>query len=594
MPLAPIVLRPGFNKQFTPLLNEGGYSDGNLVRFGDGLLEKFKGWVNVAIGKTFTGICRALLAWPQADGKKNAALGTHLKLQIFQGGDYYDITPVDASGTLANNPFATMSGSAIVTVTHTAHGRSVADRVIYSGAAAFNGVTIAGEYPVASVIDPNTYTIVHSVAASGTGSGGGAAVAFTYLLPSGMADAAPGFGWGAGTWGEGTWGTPRTTAIGTLAPRIWSLDLVGEDLLACPRDGKIYTWDASAGLGSRATALAGAPTINKAVLMSAPERHVVALGAEIASVFDPMLVRWSDTEIFTVFDATATNAAGSWRLSSGSEIMGGVRTKGEHLIWTDIVFAVMRWQGSPFVFRFDEYGPGSGLISPNGYVSHNGVTYWMAPKAFYRHRGGTPEEIPCPIWDEVFGDLNREQRFKITCGVNPSENEVIWRYCSAGSIEIDRYAVFNWAIGIMYGGTGMPRTAWHDGEVFGFPIATHPSNGRMYYHESGEDDDGAAMSWFAESGDVDLDEGDYFVATDDVIPDFKLDDGGAVLLSLKFRDAPNGPQTVKGPASVTGSTKITTIRGRGRQMALRLEGNSLGMSFRTGRPRLRVRRDGRQ
>lgn len=594
MPLSPLIFRPGFNKQFTPLLQEGGYTDGDLVRFRDGLAEKMLGWSDVAPGQTFSGCVRALLSWAQISGLKNVALGADTRLQIFQGGVYYDITPVDGAftGTEANNPFATTNGSSVVTVTHVAHGRSIGDHVIWSGASTFNNVTMNGEFVVVTVPTANSFTVTALTVANATGSGGGAAVAYTYLLPVGTCDAVAGFGWGAGVWGAGTWGTPRSVSSTTLDPRLWAFDLLGEDLIAAVRKGKIYTWDASAGIGTRAVVLAGAPTVNNWMLVSVPERHVVSLGAEVGGVQDPMLIRWSDTEDFVDWTATATNAAGSWRLSDGSEIVSGRTATREMLIWTDTALHAMRWVGPSYIFRFDKIGSGCGLVAPNAQVVFNGTAFWMGNTNFFLYRGGAPEIIPCPVRDSVFGNLNRLQKAKIFAGINPSANEVIWLYPSANAIENDSYVIFNYAESVWYTGTGIKRTAWDEGAIFGFPVATHVSNGKMHYHEFGQDDDGSPMSWTITTGFADLDQGDYFMATSDLLPDFKMDNGGIANVSLLTRDEPEGVETVVGPEMFTPTTTIATLRARGRQVALEIDGASAGMSWRMGRSRLRVARDG--
>jgi hypothetical protein len=252
----------------------------------------------------------------------------------------------------------------------------------------------------------------------------------------------------------------------------------------------------------------------------------------------------------------------------------------------------MRFVGPPYTFRFDEVGSGCGLIAPNAQIFYNGIAYWMDLDGFHLYRGGSPERIPCSVWDEVFLDLNLLQKAKIYCGVNPGHGEVIWFYPSAESIENDRYVIYNYLEQVWYTGTGMPRTAWNEGGVFGFPLATHASNGKLFYHEFGEDDDGAPMQWFIETGDADLDEGDYFMFTDDFYPNFKMDNGGNIKVSLLLRDEPEGERIVVGPMTVSATDKVVTLRGRGRQAALRIEGNTLGMSWRWGKPRLRVARDG--
>lgn len=79
---------------------------------------------------------------------------------------------VRRSETLSN-PFATVSGSATVTVTDTAFGGLPGDDVTYSGASAVGGLDLNDTYAIASVVDANTYTITAASAATSTVSAGG-------------------------------------------------------------------------------------------------------------------------------------------------------------------------------------------------------------------------------------------------------------------------------------------------------------------------------------------------------------------------------------------------------------------------------------
>lgn len=90
-------------------------------------------------------------------------------------------TYTETSGTLGTNPFTTTSGSNTVTVALTAHGFTQDSSFNSSGATAFNGVTINGTFPITSIVDANDFTIdITSLgtAPSGSGSGGGSAVAY--------------------------------------------------------------------------------------------------------------------------------------------------------------------------------------------------------------------------------------------------------------------------------------------------------------------------------------------------------------------------------------------------------------------------------
>lgn len=85
-----------------------------------------------------------------------------------------------SSGTLGSNPFTTTNLSTTVTVAHTAHGMASNDFAFYSGATAAGGVTIDGLYPV-TVVNANSYTIVHSAAAT-SGATGGGTPAYKYMM----------------------------------------------------------------------------------------------------------------------------------------------------------------------------------------------------------------------------------------------------------------------------------------------------------------------------------------------------------------------------------------------------------------------------
>jgi hypothetical protein len=87
----------------------------------------------------------------------------------------------ESSGSLGNNPFTTTANSVSVTVNLANHGFSHGSVFSTAGAAAFNGVTIVGVFDVIAIADTNNFVIdITPVGtASGSGSGGGAAVTYT-------------------------------------------------------------------------------------------------------------------------------------------------------------------------------------------------------------------------------------------------------------------------------------------------------------------------------------------------------------------------------------------------------------------------------
>jgi hypothetical protein len=265
MPLSKILFKPGINRENTRYTTEGGWYDGDKVRFRQGTPEKIGGWTRLS-ASTFLGVCRSLWNWVTLAGANLVGLGTNLKFYIENGGAYYDITPLRSTVTLTN-PFTATLGSSVITVADTAHGCVTGDFVTFSGATGLGGNITAGilnrEHQV-TVTDVNTYTITVGATANATdvsGSPGGGSVSAAYQLNVGPAFALPLVGWGAGTWGEGGWGVGGRT-VNSL--RLWSQQNYGEDLVFGPRGGGLYYWDATSGVSSRGVllnSLGGAATI---------------------------------------------------------------------------------------------------------------------------------------------------------------------------------------------------------------------------------------------------------------------------------------------------------------------------------------------
>jgi hypothetical protein len=201
MPLQKLQFRPGLNREGTDYSNEGGWYDGDKIRFRSGFPEKIGGWTQVSSAQ-FNGVCRSIWIWQDGDsgvGNQYIGLGTNTKYYIFFGGVYNDITPIYQTDTLTN-PFTTALGSTTVTVTDGGHQPSIGDFVYFSGGSIVGGVFISGDYIVTDVLSSTQYTITATQTATSNATGGGTVTA-QYEYPSGGAVYSVGGGWGAPPWG---------------------------------------------------------------------------------------------------------------------------------------------------------------------------------------------------------------------------------------------------------------------------------------------------------------------------------------------------------------------------------------------------------
>jgi hypothetical protein len=242
MPLQKLQFRPGVNREGTTLSNEGGYFDGDKIRFRSGYPEKIGGWQKdagiaattcptstfVSSGTStqatvtngvFWGVTKGLWNWINLTGYNLLGVGTNLKyyIQNSSGGAYNDVTPIRVTTLATEITFTATSGSTTIQVNDAAHGAQVGDFVCFSSAVSLGGVITAAvlnrEYQIQTVTSNNTYTITSSVAANGSDTGtGGAATIGDYQLTTGFTTFTLGTGWGAGGWG-GSVGPSATTAL---------------------------------------------------------------------------------------------------------------------------------------------------------------------------------------------------------------------------------------------------------------------------------------------------------------------------------------------------------------------------------------------
>ena len=629
MPLQKFLFNPGINKEGTDYTAEGGWYDGNLVRFRKGFAEKIGGWKKV-IQTSYNGTGRKLLGWVDLEGTKLLGLGTRTKLYIQEGASFNDITPIRSTTGAGDVTFAASDGSSTLTITDAGHGASKGDFVTFSGAASLGGNVIAAvlnqEYEIASISSSNAYTITAkdtsgdtvTANSSDSGNGGGSTVG-AYQINVGLDVFVDGTGWGAGTWGGGTFGS--TSSLSDLNQlRLWSLDSFGEDLISCPRAGGIYYWDVSAKtLGTdRAvplTELSGAnlaPTKGLQVLVSDVDRHVVVLGADPSSdgsrsgSIDPLLIAFSDQENAAVWEPKSTNTAGSLRCSAGSEIIGGLRARQETLIWTDVALYSMQFIGTPLTFGLNLINEGVSLIGPNAAINTPSGVFWMDKKGFYNYTGAV-SPVTCSVHSYVFDDLEEGQAYQAFAFLNKQFNEVGWFYCSTDATSIDKYVVYNyveqtWNIG------ALSRTAWLDEGIVAFPRAAGKSSTTpyLYQHETGNDADGSPMDdVYIESADFDIGEGEDFQFIKRMIPDVKFTGNGGsdqqINVVLKQRNYPASSLSTDQTSSFTASTTKIDMRARARQAALRFESDDdasvdirEGVGFRIGGTRLDIKPNGRR
>jgi hypothetical protein len=276
----------------------------------------------------------------------------------------------------------------------------------------------------------------------------------------------------------------------------------------------------------------------------------------------------------------------------------------------------MQYLGPPYVWGFNLLSDNISIISPNAMATANGVTYWMGTDKFYIYSGRV-ETLPCSLRQYVFDDINKDQSFQCFAGTNEGYSEVWWFYCSQDSDAVDRYVIFNYLDRVWYYGT-MPRSAWLDSPLREFPQAATLNN-LIVFHEAAVDDGTtnppAPIESFIQSSDFDIGDGHNYGFVWQIVPDITFDGSDtaspgfpSVNFTVRPRQNPGANYGIADNPAVTSAvsyssrstynvqqfTQLVNTRIRGRQMAFKIQCDTLGTQWQLGTPRINVRPDGRR
>jgi len=633
---------------------ESQWVDGDFVRFRYGLPEKIGGWSQLTnSNNTLPGAARAQHAFTSIAGEKYVAIGTSQGLFLFYEGEFFDISPID-DDVITGATFTVTSGSATVTVNKTSHGLLDGRYVTFSSVT----VPTSSGYAIADFTGntfevlnktANTFQITMPTNSAGASSGTGSAQIDPYEVVGPTFQTA-GLGWGTSTWNSSTWGTASSTSNVVLDPGIWSLDNFGQVLVATIRNGKTFTWNAGAANARTvraSTTTSGIPTSNNPTAtiltqVSDRDRHLFHFGTETtignATTQDPMFIRFSNQEDLNTYTPTATNTAGTFRLDKGNEIMGAVSGKDYTLVLTDTSAYVIQFVGAPFTFSVRQVGTNCGLIGQNALSYSDGKVFWMSGEGGFFVFDGTVKALPCLVEDFVFtttGDnlgINYSSSQLVYCEHNSLYNEINWFYPSANSEQINRCVVYNYGENI-WTTSSLDRSSYIDQGIYDLPYATDyeknatpnfPIQGitnkfgaSIYYeHEKGTDQVNSSgttsIDAFIQSGDFDITasmnlsgqttkipnyrgDGEFIMSVKRFIPDFQVLTGNSKI-TLLLNNYPNNTATSSplGPFTVTSTTDKINTRARGRLVAVKIENDAVGETWRYGTLRLDAQPDGRR
>jgi hypothetical protein len=535
-----------------------------------------------------------------------------------------------------------LQGGAVSSVTFQIHAGQVASIFGYGWGAGGWGISGWGQASTSSFIGIGSISrTTLTITSVSTGSlYVGAAISGTGVSPQTAITAFISGSGGVGTYRVNISQTVASTTISVstginVQARIVFQDRYGDTLYQNIRDASgeslyntsgtnIFYWPYDPTFATDAVSLDSAPGASAVPqqvgqILFAPSGHLLALSCtDVTGAYDPLLIRWSNVDFATgpqpqVWLPTLTNTAGDLRISSGSRILCGCRTRQEILIFTDFSVNSLQFTGTVEVFGLQELSNNISLVGPSAVIAANNVLYWMGVDKFYQYNGRV-DTLPCTLRQYIYQDpgVNESLFSLFVAGGNAEFNEIVWFYADRNSSTINRYVIYNYQEQIWYFGQ-LNRTYWTDSGYVVNPIAAQ--DGWIYQHDTGVDAvaaDGTvtAIDSYIQSADFDIGDGNQFMLMRRIIPDVNFTNStvssASAYMTVGVRNFPGAAVSTTNEEGQTTSQNVTTtatidqytnqifIRARGRQMNFKIGSNTTGVQWQLGFPRLDAREDGRR
>jgi hypothetical protein len=334
----------------------------------------------------------------------------------------------------------------------------------------------------------------------------------------------------------------------------------------------------------------GAP-IDNTLVIATDEEFLMVMGGKN----NPRRVKWASRRTYTDWSPSGLNSAGGFDLQSNGVIVGACRVPGGILVLTDTDAHMVEYVGAPYYYGRRRVSDETDLVSAQTLLSMPFGAMWMGQATFWMYSGNV-SKLPCTVELDVFYNSALSYSYLVHGGINQHNQEAWWFYPSQDSAVPNRYVSFSynqeqgqyWSLG------EMERTAWLNPVWQDRPIGVNNMN--IYAQEIGDSADGQPRNAFAETGALEVGEGDACYRIDRVYPDITNQTNPSlpatnVNMTFNLRQAPNAPMRVYGPVSVNNLSGYQTVRMRARQISFRIDEIAIG-SWALGNTRLRIKEAG--
>jgi hypothetical protein len=380
-------------------------------------------------------------------------------------------------------------------------------------------------------------------------------------------------GFGSGSFGVGRFGLDSSNnSSGGVDTKFgyayWTFDNWGEDLLGVHTiDGRLMRW-----LPSTPTTdfvgVSGAPIANRLCLVT-DERHVMVMGG----AGNPRRIKWCAREDITDWTPTALNSAGGFELDTSGLIVSAIKVPQGVLVLTDCDIHLVEYIGPPNYYAPRLISDETGVVSPKAVASLPNGAIFAGQHSFWMFNGGI-SKLSCSLSDFVFELGNLDVPKACFMGINEAVQEIWFFFPAVGEVEASRYVNFHYSADLQWWSKGLlSRTAWLNPVWQSRPVLAN--NLAIYEHERGWTDNGATRNVYAESGSLEISNGDWHVAVKRFYHDTIRLEGFTpncpvpYNVEFKLSRSANCPDVSYGPIQLS-NRGYTAMRFKARQISMKI------------------------
>lgn len=560
------------------------FSDTSGVHFPDGRLRTVAQWSNVtpAGDLQFIGACRSAVA--AYTTKYYYFFGTHKRLYVLINSVLYNITPLQTTDTHIANSIDTTNASSIIVFNAAAHGQVAGDRVKIHTASDVGGITAAtyiNKEHIITSVTTNTFSVDCGFAATSTVTGGGGGgTRYHKQISAGNENQAIGYGYGGGLYGVGLYGVGKTFTNTLTYPRIWSIDIFGNDVIVCAGDytagdgQKIWIWQNDTEVAP--TLLTNAPTDANWVYVS--NSSIIALRNNVVDV--------SLRGDGTVWPTTA----GTFRdeVERSNRLIRGIAARGADLHFSEDEVLRFSFVGEPYYYNYESLLHTDGLIAPQAVTSAEEVTFFMGKRGFYSFDGNAVSKlINEQNEDWIFENLSQGARWTCFAKSDPENNQVWFYFPTGTATDPTDYVIYNYR-------NGSWTLGKRDLTAYQQPA---PIGGREYSAEEGVIYlDNLPIGTIALNPYAEM---TYSPASQEM-PRFRIErfiadasQTGDITVTFKAKEYPQRVEEYSNAHTVTSTTEFVLPRVAGKVAKVRFAQSGVGNRFTIGAPIMEISTQGK-